>query len=306
MRFVWCLLAGFAAVSLLQAAVGCGPPGGHADGAVVSVRITGSSTVAPLILAVAERFESLDASARIEVEGGGSGRGIREAISGHADLGMASRALTDDEAAQLVAHTIAYDGVAFVIHGSNGVPDPDLATLRAIYTGGITNWSEIGGADQPIVVGARPEGRSELKLVCEHLGLEPADLRAGVIHGETQQSLLGVARNPGAITFTSIGAAEHCIRSGAAELRLLPLGGVPATSAAVADGRYPLARPLNLLAPRRGTVEAVHDRFRRFAASAAVRDLVADQGFVPVSDRDGLVTASTRPPDRMLGPEHGG
>ena len=164
--------------------------------------LTGSSTVAPLAREIGRRFEREHRGVRVEVQTGGSSRGIRDARGGAADIGMASRALTAAEAAQLDAHLVARDEIAVLVHADNRAPDLSVAALRDIYAGRIDDWSEVGGVAGPIIVSDRAAGRSEPTLVYDRLRIAPTRVRADVVDGETQQAIKTVTANPAAITWS--------------------------------------------------------------------------------------------------------
>lgn len=250
--------------------------GTHAATADSRLVVTGSSTVAPLVLEIAKRFESRNPGVRIDVQSGGSSRGIADARSGVAQIGMVSRALKPSES-DLESHTIAMDGVALIVHRSNPVTRLTDDQVRAIYRGEIRDWSEVGGPRRPITVVNKAEGRSTLELFLQHFGLENAAIRAQVVIGENQQGIKTVAGNPGAIGYVSIGTADYEAAHGAA-IRLLPMADVAATVEAVRAGRFPLSRPLNLVT--RGQPGALARRFIEFARSPAVDDLIRAQYFV--------------------------
>ncbi len=241
--------------------------------------LTGSSTVAPLVLEIGKRFEKQNPGVRIDVQSGGSSRGVADARSGLADIGMASRALKPEEN-DLVAHTIAMDGIGVILHRSNPVQALAGEQIKAIYTGQITHWKEVGGKDARITVGNRAEGRSELELFLHYFKLKNSEIKARLIIGETQQAIKTVAGNPGAIAYVSIGAAEYEAAQGT-PIRLLPMEGVAASVANVRAGRFPLSRPLNLVT--KGEATGLARRFLDFARSGAVDDLVGSQFFVPLA-----------------------
>jgi phosphate transport system substrate-binding protein len=241
--------------------------------------VTGSSTVAPLAQEIAKRFEQQHAGVRIDVQSGGSSRGVADVRAGLAQVGMVSRALAPAEG-DLAAHTIAYDGIGIVLHRSNPVASLTDAQIKDIYTGRLRNWREAGGADRPITVVNKAEGRSTLALFLQHFGLTNSAIRAQVVIGENQQGIKTVAGNPGAIGYVSIGAAEYEAARGS-PIKLVPLAGAPATVAGVRNGRYPLSRPLNFVT--RGEPTGLAGRFIDFARSGAVHDLVEAQFFVPLA-----------------------
>lgn len=241
--------------------------------------LTGSSTVAPLALEIGKRFEQQNPGVRVDVQSGGSSRGVADARSGLADIGMVSRALKPEEN-DLVAHTIAMDGVGVILHRANPVRSLSDEQIKAIYTGRISNWKEAGGQDARITVVNKAEGRSTLELFLHHFALKNSEIKAQVVIGDNQQGIKTVAGNPAAIGYVSIGTAEYEAGQGT-PVKLLPMEGMAATVAHVRDGRFPLSRPLNLVT--KGEPAGLARRFIEFARSPAVHDLVAAQFFVPLA-----------------------
>jgi phosphate transport system substrate-binding protein len=144
-------------LAVLLAISSCRPPDA---GKLV---LTGASTVAPLAGEIGKRFESLHPGVRVDVQTGGSGRGIHDARQGLSDIGLVSRPLKDDEK-DLIAFPIARDGVCVILHKSNPVSALTDAQVVAIYTGRTTTWKEVGGKDAAITVVNKAEGRSTLEL----------------------------------------------------------------------------------------------------------------------------------------------
>lgn len=243
--------------------------------------VTGSSTVAPLVTVIAERFEAAHPGVKIDVQAGGSSRGIADVRLGLAKLGMVSRALKGEEG-DLAAVTIAHDGIAMIVHRDNPVGALTGEQIVAIYTGKLRNWKDVGGADAPISVVNKAEGRSTLELFLSHFKLETPAIRADVVIGDNQQGIKTVAGNPQAIGYVSIGSAEFEAMRGT-PIRLLPLDGVEATTAHVAQGDFPLSRPLNLV--HRGELKGIAREFVAFATSLEVHNLVTGQYFVPLTGR---------------------
>ncbi|MEO6264681.1 MAG: phosphate ABC transporter substrate-binding protein [Luteimonas sp.] len=241
--------------------------------------VTGSSTVAPLALEIAKRFEKQNPGVRIDVQSGGSSRGVADARSGLADIGMVSRTL-DPEENDLKATTIAMDGVGIIVHRDNPLATLTDAQIKAIYTGRISNWKSVGGKDRRITVVNKAEGRSTLELFLHHFALKNSAIKAQVIIGDNQQGIKTVAGNPGAIGYVSIGSAEFEAAQGT-PIKLLPMASVAATVANVRNGRFPLSRPLNLVT--KGAPSGLAKRFIDFARSGKVNDLVEAQFFVPLA-----------------------
>jgi phosphate transport system substrate-binding protein len=239
--------------------------------------LTGSSTIAPLAGELGRRFEAANPGVRVDVQTGGSSRGIADVRRGTAQLGMVSRALHPEEG-DLRAHLIALDGVSLILHKDNPVQALSDAQVASIYRGEVTRWSALGGADAPITVVQKAEGRSTLELFLEHFRLKREEVKASVVIGDNQQGILTVAGDPNAIGYVSIGTAAYESSRGTA-IKLLPMGGVEATLAQVRARRFPLARPLHLVT--RGEEAPLVRRFVEFAQSAAVDDLIEAQYFVP-------------------------
>ena len=240
--------------------------------------LTGSSTVAPLVGEIARRFETMNPAVRIDVQTGGSSRGINDTRKGTADIGMVSRALKLDEI-DLHAFTIALDGISIILHANNRVTTLNKQQIVDIYTGKITNWKSVGGADARITVVNKAEGRSTLELFLHYLELKNSQIKPHAIIGDNPQGIKTVAGNPNAIGYVSIGAAEYEAKRGV-PIKLLPLDGVDATIANVRNGTFPLSRPLNLITSREP--QGLARRFIEFARSLQTHDLVEAQYFVPV------------------------
>lgn len=258
----------------LFAVLGSSIPFAHAEDNRLT--LTGSSTVAPLAAEIAKRYESNNPDVRIDVQMGGSSRGINDARMGLADIGMVSRALKPTEQ-DLTAFLIAIDGIGIILHKSNTVIKLSGEKIINIYTGKIRNWKQVGGADLPITVINKAEGRSTLELFLHHFALKNSQIKAQVVIGDNQQGIKTVSGNPGAIGYVSIGTAEFEEARGT-PIKLLPMAGKPATVEAVAKGRYPLSRQLNLVV-KTAPSGLVKD-FIAFAQSPNVKDLIEAQFFV--------------------------
>ncbi|MGH8621202.1 MAG: phosphate ABC transporter substrate-binding protein [Burkholderiales bacterium] len=241
--------------------------------------VTGSSTIAPLVAEIAKRFEQQNPGVRVDVQTGGSSRGISDARNGLADIGMVSRALKPEEN-DLSSHTLARDGITLIVHASNPVTALTEEQVVGIYTGRIQSWEDAGGADAPITVVNKAEGRSTLELFLAYFQLKAEEVKPSVVIGDNEQGVKTVAGNPDAIGYVSVGSAGYAATHGV-HINLLPLDGVPASAETVADGSFPLARPLVLVTKPRPDNPLVRP-FLDFALSAEVNDLILALSFVPV------------------------
>ena len=240
--------------------------------------ITGSSTMAPLVAEIGKRFETRHPGIRIDIQTGGTSRGIADVINSIADIGMASRALKSQEQ-HLHGSVIARDGITIILHQSNPVQELTDGQIRAIYTGGITHWNQVGGPDAPITVVNKAEGRSTLELFLDYFQVSNRDIHAHVVIGDNEQGIKTVAGNPHAIGYVSIGTAQYDATHDI-PIRLLPLQHIPATIETVRESTFPLSRPLTLVtkSPPAGLIKDFID----FARSSEANDLILKQYFVPL------------------------
>ncbi|MBV1878229.1 MAG: phosphate ABC transporter substrate-binding protein [Pseudomonadales bacterium] len=259
--------------------VGCNQRGADTE----RLLLTGSSTMAPLLTELAIAFENQRGQTRIDVQTGGSSRGITDVRRGLVDIGMVSRSLNDKED-DLQAHLIAQDGIGLILNTANPVVSLTDQQIVNIYTGAADNWQLFGGANEPITVVSKAEGRSTLDLFLAYFKLPVADLRAHIIIGDNEQGIKAVAGNAKAIGYVSIGAAEYSIRAGL-PIKLIPVNGVQASTDSVSSGLFPLSRPLNLVTrveAKPGQVSSTTAAdFIRFAQSDKARALILRQYFVP-------------------------
>lgn len=240
--------------------------------------ITGSSTVAPVVSEAARQYESMTPGLRIDVQTGGSSRGIADVRKGLAHLGMASRRLKGDES-DLSVRTIAIDGVGVIVHRENPIQDLSKDQLVGIYRKEISNWKELGGHDAPIIVVNKAEGRATLEVFLGYTGLDSADVKADVIAGENQHAIKSVAGNPDAIGYVSIGAAAAESDAGI-PVKLIACDGIEASTENVSNGTFPIVRPLNMVT--KGAPSTAAHQFLEYLGSPAIHGNIKAHLYVPV------------------------
>lgn len=253
-----------------------------AGGAKLSGKLilTGSSTIAPIAVEVGKNFEKLHPDVRVDVQSGGSSRGIADARTDVAQIGLCSRALKADES-DLQAFLLALDGVCVILHKYNPVKDLSDKQVIDIYTGKVTNWKDVGGSDAPITVVNKAEGRSTLELFAYYYKLKNSDIKAHVVIGENEQAVKTVVGNVNAIGYVSIGTAEYNANQGVA-IKLLAVGGVAASLANVQNKTFPLSRPLNLVTKPNPT--GLTKAFLDYACSKESNTIIKEQFFVPIQE----------------------
>lgn len=216
---------------------GCGS--NNTDGDSVELSAGGSTSVQPLMEKIAEAFET-EGLGTVAVQGGGSGVGIEGAIDGTFDLGMASRALKDEEKEELNATEICLDGIVIVVNKNNDINDISLEDAKKIFTGEITNWSELGGADAEIAVVSREEGSGTRDGFESVVGFESEELVENAsIQNATGAVVSTITGNENAIGYISLGSLTE-------EVKSLTVEGVKASEATILDKSYTLQRPFVL------------------------------------------------------------
>jgi phosphate transport system substrate-binding protein len=241
--------------------------------------LTGSSTLAPLASELASAFESRFPDVRIDVQSGGSARGISDTRNGLADIGLVSRALKPTEN-DLIAHGIAQDGISLIVHKENPIATLSSHQIRQIYTGNINFWPATNhSTKQPITVIHKASGRSTQELFLAYFQLANRDIRPDIIIGENQHALKLVSSTPNALAYVSIGAAEFEATQGL-PIRLLPIEGIDASVLTLKSQQFPLSRRLNLVTA--STPVGLAKQFIEFSQSKEAHTLINKQFFIPI------------------------
>ena len=238
-----------------------------------TVNVNGSTSMADVIAALTEGFNEINPDVQINYTGSGSGAGIEGVLAGTCDLGLSSRALSEDEKDQgAVENIVAKDGVAVVINPENTVTELSTEQIAAIYTGEITNWSEVGGPDAEIAVLGRDSASGTRSAFEEILGIEDACVYLNE-YSSTGDVIGNVASNPNAIGYASLSAVDDSVVA-------VSVNGVAPTEATVADGSFPIQRPFVIVTVEGTELSAAAQAFLDYAMSAEVADIIAAAGAV--------------------------
>lgn len=201
-----------------------------------NVSLNGSTSMEPFVNGLSEAIREVYPNLVLEPQFTGSGAGIEAVTNGTADIGNSSRSLTDEEkAGGLEENIVAIDGIAVIVHPDNDVEDLTTDQLKKIYTGEITNWSEVGGADEAIVVVGREAGSGTRGAFEEILEVEDACKYAQELN-ETGAVVAKVGETEGAIGYVSLDNVKDSVKA-------LKLDGVEASEETIKDGSYSLQRP---------------------------------------------------------------
>lgn len=201
-----------------------------------SISMVGSTSMEKLANALSEAFMEEYPDVTVTAEFVGSGAGIEAVTNGTADIGNSSKSLKDEEkAAGVVENVVAIDGIAVCVDPANEVADLTKEQLTNIYNGTITNWKEVGGADEPIIVIGREAGSGTRGAFEELVDLKDACKYANELDS-TGAVIAKVASTPGAIGYASLDALDDSVKA-------LSLEGVEATAENIKAGNYFLSRP---------------------------------------------------------------
>lgn len=241
-----------------------------------TVSTNGSTSMEKVIGVLGEQFSADHSGVKVSYDPTGSGTGIEAAKNGTCDIGLSSRALKDEEVASgLVGTTVALDGIAVIVNPSCKVEDLTVEQIAKIYTGEITDWSEVGGDAGTISCIGREAGSGTRDGFETITGTKDA-CKMDQELTSTGAVIEAVAGNPNAIGYASLSSLKDTVKA-------VTVGGVTCSEATVLDGTYEIQRPF-VFVTREG--EALSDQAQAFfdwATSSAVNDLIRGAGAVPVA-----------------------
>ena len=253
------------AISMLA---GCGKTTG-------SVATDGSTSMEKVIGALGEAFQN-DTGISFTYNPTGSGSGIKAVQEGRCDIGLSSRDLKDEEkAAGLTGTILAYDGIAVIVNPENPVSDLSLETIAKIYTGEITNWSEVGGNDAEIVLIGREAGSGTRDGFESITDTEGACMYRQELTS-TGDVITTVAQNPGAIGYASVASVKDTVKT-------VTVDGVAATEESIKDGSYVVQRPFVLVTKSDANLSEVAQKFFDYITSADANEIITAAGVVPAN-----------------------
>ena len=241
-----------------------------------NVAAGGSTSMKNVIAALTEGFAEVEPGVTVSYDPTGSGAGITGAADKTLDIGLSSRALKDDEKADVDGTTIALDGIAIIVNNASKVENLTVDQLKQMFTGEITNWSEVGGDDGEIVLIGREAGSGtrdgfesivEVKDSCKYA----QELTA------TGAVISAVEANPLAIGYASLSAVGDTVK-------MVTVGGVECSEETVKDGSYEVQRPFVFVTNKSVALSEQAQAFFDFATSADAADLIRTAGAVPVNE----------------------
>ena len=240
-----------------------------------NVATGGSTSMKNVIAALTEGFAEVEPGVTVSYDPTGSGAGITGATDKTLDIGLSSRALKDDEKADVDGTTIALDGIAIIVNNASKVEDLTVDQLKQMFTGEITNWSEVGDDGEIVLIGREAgsgtrdgfESIVDVKDSCKYA----QELTA------TGAVISAVEANPLAIGYASLSAVGDTVK-------MVTVGGVECSEETVKDGSYEVQRPFVFVTNKSVTLSEQAQAFFDFATSADAADLIRTAGAVPVNE----------------------
>ena len=242
-----------------------------------TVSTGGSTSMNSVMEALSEGFAEVAPGVTVSYDPTGSGAGITGALEETLDIGLASRALHDDETG-VTATTVALDGIAMVVNNENPVSDLSIEQLAQIFTKQVTNWADVGGEDGEIVVIGREAGSGTRDGFESIVGVED-ECQYDQELTATGAVISAVASNPLAIGYASLSAVGDTVKT-------LTVGGVECSEATVLDGTYKVQRPFNFITNDSAELSDAAKAFIDFAVSADAAELIRLAGAVPLVDAE--------------------
>ena len=262
-------------VSLLMTSVlcvgilaGCGAK----ETSNLSVSTDGSTSMEKVIGSLGEVFQE-ETGISFTFNPTGSGSGIKAVSEGRCDIGLSSRNLKAEEAESgLTATVLAYDGIAIIVNPENPVEDLSSETLAKIYTGEITNWSEVGGKNEKIAAFQRNQGSGSQSMLIRFTGTEDACKYRQELTS-TGDVITTVSQNPGAVGYASLASVKDSVK-------VVSIDGVVPSEETIKDGSYVVQRPFVLVTKTEEELSEGAQKFFDYITSDAAVEIISGAGVV--------------------------
>jgi phosphate transport system substrate-binding protein len=254
-----------------------------AEAAKQTLQIEGSTTVGPIAEAFAEAFMKANSNVQITVKATGSGDGAAALIDSRCQIATMSRFMKPAEYQKAVeknvlpcCHTVAMDGVCMIVHPSNPLKAVTRKQLCDIYSGKVTNWKDLGGADMPIVVISRDTSSGTYEVFNEKvMGKEKVFDKVEYVNSNPQAQAR-VKTTPGAIGYVGLGFVDESIKA-------LTVDGVTANRKTISMGVYPISRPLFFFTNGYPELGSTVHAFCTFFLTEKGQQIIEAKGFIPLT-----------------------
>lgn len=266
------------AVLLVAALAGCGTTNTDTpkDNGQVSgtVSTDGSTSMEKVIGFLSEAYMNKNSAVKVTYNPTGSGSGIKAVQAGSCDIGLASRDLKPEEATDLNGTVVAIDGIAMIVNKENPVKDLTIEQIAALYKGEITNWSEVGGLDAPVVLIGR-EAASGTRDGFESITDTEDACKYNQELTSTGDVVQTVSSNPNAIGYASLASVKDSVK-------LISVEGVTPSTETIQNGSYKIQRNFVMVTKKNAELSPAAKSFFEFATSSAADEWIIEAGAVPV------------------------
>ncbi len=252
---------------------GCGTTGNNSQSSIVST--DGSTSMEKVIGFLSESYTEENKDVKITYNPTGSGSGIKAVQDGRCDIGLSSRDLKDDEKQNLTATVVAIDAIAVIVNPQNKTDNLSVEQISALYTGKITNWKELGGADAPVVLIGR-EAASGTRDGFESITKTEDKCKYSQELTSTGDVVQTVASNPNAIGYTSLAAVKE-------NVKIIGVDGVLPSKETVQNGNYKVQRDFVFVTNKNNELTGSAKEFFDYAVSGEADDLIEQAGAIPVA-----------------------
>ena len=266
------------AVLLVAALAGCGTTNtdtqkdnGQVSGTVAT---DGSTSMEKVIGFLSEAYMEENSAVKVTYNPTGSGSGIKAVQAGSCDIGLASRDLKPEEATDLNGTVVAIDGIAMIVNKENPVKDLTIEQIAALYKGEITNWSEVGGADAPVVLIGR-EAASGTRDGFESITDTEDACKYTQELTSTGDVVQTVSSNPNAIGYASLASVKDSVK-------LISVEGVTPSTETIQNGSYKIQRNFVMVTKKNAELSPAAKSFFEFATSSAADEWIIEAGAAPV------------------------
>lgn len=239
-----------------------------------TVATDGSTSMEKVIGFLSEAYMEENDAVKVTYNPTGSGSGIQAVADGRCDIGLASRDLKAEEAEDLVGTVVAIDGIAIIINKDNPVMDLSIEQIASLYKGEITNWSEVGGNDAPVVLIGR-EAASGTRDGFESITGTEDVCKYSQELTSTGDVVQTVYSNPNAIGYASLASVKETVK-------LVAVDGIVPSKNTIQNGNYKIQRNFVLVTKKDAKLSPAAQDFFDFATSSAADDLIVQAGAVPV------------------------
>ena len=248
--------------------------------------LDGSTTVGPIAKAFAEAYMRQNPEVNIMVSESGSGNGAKALLNGTCDIANLSRHLKDSEKTAMeekgikpVAHVVAFDALPVIVHPSNRVKGLTVSQVCDIYTGKVTNWKQVGGADQTIIVISRDTNSGTFETFKELvLGADAKVVGNAEYAGSNGGVRQRVQMTKGAIGYVGLGFVDRSVK-------VLEINGVLPSSETVLSKQYPISRELFMFTNGEPEADSLRSKFLALGKTAKGREIIEEIGYVAVPEK---------------------